>query len=361
MGAGLSGLACAITLEKNGIEPVIFEKRSQVGDRFINGEIMLSVLNRPVRDSIAYLAEEYGIYLKPVGNIKRLILYSEREMAQVTGHIGFSNIRGRDADSFDRQLENQVKSKIVFNSDYSYEELLQDFTHVVMATGDAAYTGKIQNYQQDLTVTLKGATVEGEFNRYTVRAWLNNRLAPKGYGYLIPLSNSEAQIVISYPDYPENQKEDLGKLWDRFYNRVCQDLEQDFKVTDRFEVTRYIIGTCQYPRIGNTYFVGNCFGVINPFLGFGQFNALLTGIYAGLSISGKGSYAELTEGIRKNYHNSLVLRRAFEQLSNKGYDRLVKRIKGRLGNFIFKNTSLDPLKYASYFLKPWLRFKGRHV
>jgi len=27
MGAGLSGLACAITLEKHGIEPTVFEKK----------------------------------------------------------------------------------------------------------------------------------------------------------------------------------------------------------------------------------------------------------------------------------------------------------------------------------------------
>jgi flavin-dependent dehydrogenase len=35
MGAGISVLSCAITLEKNGIEPVIFEKRSRVGERFV--------------------------------------------------------------------------------------------------------------------------------------------------------------------------------------------------------------------------------------------------------------------------------------------------------------------------------------
>ncbi|MGE5454026.1 MAG: NAD(P)-binding protein, partial [Methylocystaceae bacterium] len=33
MGAGLSGLCCAITLKKQGLDPVVFEKRNQVGDR----------------------------------------------------------------------------------------------------------------------------------------------------------------------------------------------------------------------------------------------------------------------------------------------------------------------------------------
>ena len=55
MGAGLSGLACAITLENNGIHPTIFEKRSCPGDRFINAEIFLSILNKPVCDAIAFI------------------------------------------------------------------------------------------------------------------------------------------------------------------------------------------------------------------------------------------------------------------------------------------------------------------
>jgi len=50
MGAGLSGLSCAMTLEKNGISPTIFEKRSQIGDRFVNGEVLLSIFAFPVHD-----------------------------------------------------------------------------------------------------------------------------------------------------------------------------------------------------------------------------------------------------------------------------------------------------------------------
>lgn len=75
MGAGLSGLVCAIMLEKNGIHPTIFEKRSQAGDRFINGEIFLSSLSKPVSDAIAYFADTYGIYLQPTSHIKNLVLY----------------------------------------------------------------------------------------------------------------------------------------------------------------------------------------------------------------------------------------------------------------------------------------------
>jgi flavin-dependent dehydrogenase len=42
-GAGMSGLSCAITLEKHGIKPTIFEKRNRVGDRFVNGGDTFSI------------------------------------------------------------------------------------------------------------------------------------------------------------------------------------------------------------------------------------------------------------------------------------------------------------------------------
>ncbi|MCR3922120.1 MAG: NAD(P)-binding protein, partial [Firmicutes bacterium] len=90
MGAGLSGLACAITLEQNGLFPDIFEHRRVVGDRFVNGEILLSLLNRPVLDSIAYFSEKHNIYLHPTANIKKLLLHSEQQQATIEGHLGFT-------------------------------------------------------------------------------------------------------------------------------------------------------------------------------------------------------------------------------------------------------------------------------
>lgn len=62
MGAGMSGLSCAIVLEKKGIYPAIFEKRSSVGDKFVNGEATFSILNRPIGDELKYLKDTYYEY-----------------------------------------------------------------------------------------------------------------------------------------------------------------------------------------------------------------------------------------------------------------------------------------------------------
>lgn len=175
MGAGLSGLACALTLEKNGISPTIFEKRSRVGDIFVNGEVLLSIFNFPVHDCIKSLSEEYGIDLKPTAAIMRLKLFSKNEKALIEGDLGFSNTCGRHQNSFESQLGQQTKSTIHYNSEKTYEQLASEYSHVVMATGDGDYAKETKNYREDLTVSIKGAAIEGDFDRYTVMAWVKQQ------------------------------------------------------------------------------------------------------------------------------------------------------------------------------------------
>lgn len=357
MGAGLSGLACAITLEKNGISPTIFEKRDTVGDRFVNGEVLLSIFTRPVEDCIASLSEEFGIHLKPTSPIQKMELFSENEKAVIEGHLGFTNIRGREQDSFEAQLQQQTESAIHFNSEETHEQLLRNYSHVVIATGDGDYAKQTRNFREDLTVSIKGATVEGSFDRYSVMAWVDYDLAPYGYCFLIPLSEKEATISIAIPDLPENADVDINDLWDFFYEKVRSQLKQELPITDQFQITRYPIGICGSGRIGNSFYVGNCFGTMMPFMGFGQYDSILSGIYAAYDLCGLGKYEELMKPLRQSYENSLVLRRLMEQLSNKGLDRIIHSLQGYWGEKLFHTKSIDPLKVASYLLRPYIKLK----
>jgi len=163
MGAGLSGLSCALTLEQNGVIPDIFENRRQVGDSFVNGEILLEALYRPVNDSIAFLAENYHIFLQPSSNIRRLVLISASKRAVIEGHLGYVTIRGRHQHSLEAQLARQVSAGIIFNSQSAYENFAREYSHVVIATGDGAYAQKLQNYDLALSASLRGATFTGDF------------------------------------------------------------------------------------------------------------------------------------------------------------------------------------------------------
>ncbi len=357
MGAGLSGLACAITLERNGITPTIFEKRSKVGDRFVNGEVLLSIFTRPVHDCIAWLSEEYGIYLNPTSNIHKLELFSKHEKAIIEGQLGFSNIRGREQDSFESQLEQQTKSAIYYNSEETYEQLLSKYSHVVLATGDGAYAKKTRNYREDLTVSIKGATVKGSFDRYTVMTWLDYDLAPYGYCFFIPFSEKEANFSIALPDLPENEEVNINDLWNLFHEKVRSQFKQELQITDQFQITRYPIGICESGRIGNTFYVGNCFGTMMPFMGFEQYESILSGVYAAYDLCGLGKYEDLMKPLRQSYEDSLVLRRSIEQLSNKGLDRIIHSLQGYWGAKLFQTKTINPLKVASYLLRPYIKIK----
>lgn len=353
MGAGLSGLSCAIYLEKHGLKPTIFEKRRLPGDRFINGEIFLHLLNKPYNDCLSYFEKEFGIVLEPVSLIEEITVFSKNKQASIKGNIGYSNIRGRHEQSSESQLAAQVKSEIIYDSDKSYDDLLHEFDRVVVATGDAEYAAKLGNYKSDLTVSLKGATVEGNFTTNNPMGWLNNNFAPQGYGFLIPFSESEATVVVAYPDYPHNRVKDPNTLYDLYYQQVCKDLSQNLKITDTFEVHGYILGICNKAKIDNTYFVGNNFGAIMPALGFGQFTSILTGVYAAQDILGMGDYDKLTQEIRHAYNNSLVLRRSLEKLDNAKLDLIVQNLNYKLVDKVFDNKGqFDYVKALSYLLRP---------
>lgn len=356
MGAGMAGLSCAVTLEKHGVFPEIFEKRSRVGDRFINMEAMFSILDRPVKDSVGFLKDEYDIHLKPISRVNKAVFHSKHNTGCIEGTIGYTNIRGRHEDSYECQLSRQVKSKIHFNSKYSYYDLCKEFDYVILATGDGAYAAQFGNYRCDLSCTLKGATVEGEFIADIVNLWFNYDIIPKGYGYLVPFNKKEANIVVAFPDYPQNIRMDLDSMWDIFFNLVSTAMDQSFRITDRFKISNYMMGICSKPVIENTYYVGNCFGTISPGLGFGQFASVLTGVYSAYDLCGLGKYEELVKPLFENYEHSLVLRRFLEGLDDDKLDIFIKNLDNRVTNDlidkIFSNTSdIDLLKLFNPSMK----------
>lgn len=358
MGAGMSGLACALTLEKHGISPDIYESRSQVGDRFVNGEVFLGLTARPAQDCVTYLSNELGIYLHPVYMIRTMSIHGPQEIAVMEGSLGHSNIRGRHEKSLEQQLYKQLRSDIHFGSQATYEDLLQEYTHVVLATGETQIARQLKNYDLALTVSMKGCTVSGAFDLNRVYTWLNDNFCPKGYAYLIPMSHQEASMVIAYPDIPQNEKLDIHTLWDNFFPRACTDLQQSLTVTDNFEINHYPIGLSRSSRIGNTFFVGNNFGSIMPFLGFGQFTSLATGVYAARDLCGLGDYTKLTRPLRRSFANSLVLRKSIEQIGNDQLDSIVQWLSTPIGSKLFTQKRVDVLRAASYLLRPWLGMKS---
>nr|WP_245345459.1 NAD(P)-binding protein [Halobacillus andaensis] len=355
MGAGLSGLACALTLEKYGYEADIYEKRSMVGDRFVIAEAMFSMFHTPFDDAVKFLSENHDIHLKPSSNIQKLYVYSEKETSCLEGHLGFTNMRGKHPESYEKQLASQLKGSITYNQNASYDEISKGYTHVVMATGDALDTKKLQPYDVAFKASFRGAVIEGDFDKTEVHVFFNNDYAPKGMGYILPHSDQEATIVLVYPQYPENEGLDKEQLWGKFLAECSRRLDQDFKIINDYSLEDYRIGTTKTARIGNTFFVGNCWGAIKPVFGFGQFESMLTGIYAAHDIAGIGSYEKLVQPLYQSYHDSLTLRRAIEKMDNKQLDRLNKSLDHALVADLITSKKINLFKILSRVLHPFSR------
>jgi len=343
MGAGLSGLCCAYILEKYGYHFDIYENRSCAEDRFADCEMIMELLNQPVRDIFSFLAREYGLYLKAANVINKIVIKSQKETAEIPAFAGYITVRGNYEDSLEKQLASNIKRKIYYGSEKTLEELKKYYDYVVLASGDGSYTENVRKYTTHIPLNIREATIEGDFDPHTVIVWLNNNFAPQGYSYLIPFNQQEANIAIIYPDYEHNKKYYIDRLWDNLLNS----LNFRFHTINNFLITDYKVGIADKLRADNILFAGNCYCSGIPFLGFGQVSAILSGIYAGLDICEKTRYESRMRKLKNSYYYSLSLKREMEKMNNKQFDKIVKLLRSPLGRTMFHSKGLSLLKYAA--------------
>ncbi|HWQ29631.1 MAG TPA: FAD-dependent oxidoreductase, partial [Negativicutes bacterium] len=104
VGAGISGLSCAIALERHGITPVIFEKRAHVGEALLYSSIWPSIISRPITDPLKYLKREYSLELSPSSHIRKMMMLSPGKRAVERGGLGYIFRRGFQDQALEAQL-----------------------------------------------------------------------------------------------------------------------------------------------------------------------------------------------------------------------------------------------------------------
>ncbi len=356
IGAGLAGLSCALTLEKHGHSADVFEKHSDISFQYKLAELMTPILHRPIDDAVKFFSEKHDIHLKPTTNVQKIFVHSPSESAFVEGNLGFINMRGDHAEAYEKQIAEQlVNTKIHCNQNITYKEISKEYTHVVIATGDVLDTQQIQPIEISLASTFAGAIVQGDFIPNEVHTWFDNTLAPKGMVYFLPHSKNQGTLVLVYPQYEETLVKDKNKYWKEALVQASQTLKQNLIIEEEFSLKDYNVGKSKYPRIGNTFFVGNCMGAITPFLGFGQSSSMLSGIYAAYDICGLGDYEELSAPLYKDYEDSLTLRKAIERLSNDQLDLVAKSLHVKTIDNLITKPNMSILKVLSHLLNPFIR------
>ncbi len=319
LGAGLAGLACAHELERLGVQPVLYEKRHRVGERFPNTEVMPQFLHHaPGQDIWHYVRRNLHLPLQPSAVLNRITVHSPQRQVQTGGHLGYLTIRGHDERSLERQLERHIRAPIHFNAAPQPEELAARYDRVVIATGTCEPTRALGLWQRDLAWWGRGAIVRGDFEPTAVQMWLHTDYALTGNGYLAPLDERHATVGVGVPD---SNAGEIDRLWQRFQaaeGRHWQ-IEQEIK----FE--KYEVGRAARVVTGPYLLVGNAGGFLDPLFLGGQCNAMTSGVMAARQlVQGDDSLVRYWRTYRRYYRRLLALRYRANRLTNQDFDRLVR-------------------------------------
>jgi flavin-dependent dehydrogenase len=319
IGAGISGLACAGELEKYGISPVIFEKKSYIGDAYAHVSVILEIIHRPIRDVLRYLRDNFDIDIKPINTINTIVHNSPGISTTIKGNFGYFLKNNREPDCVRNQLKNRLrKSVIELDTFGDYDKLEKQYDRIVIATGQSIQAKELGCWQQWTASYVKGACVEGNFDPNTLTMWLNKDYCKDGYAYLTPFSRERASLVLVVTDVEEKE---VDNYWSLFLNaeNIKYEIIETFKLPHN-------AGYVYPPALGKFIFVGNAAGGFEPFLGFGLLHGIIMGISAARTIATGKSYEKqiksvISENIRMRY-----IRKTFNTLTNRGYDNIVSLI-----------------------------------
>lgn len=343
IGAGVAGLSCAYELEKYGIIPTIYERNGFIGEQYEHVTSVLDIFHRPIKDSRRYIKKKYDISLTPLNTINNLVHFSPNKTTTIKGDFGHFYLRGRESDSIKNQLYSHLKkTNIIFNKLADYRELAQRYDYVVIANGISNYTEELGCWQSWVNTYIKGAVVTGNFDPNSLLMWINKEYCKNGYAYLTPFNSKRASIILVVTDIVEKQ---IDEFWELFFStenfdyNIISEYKQEHK-------TGFV-----YPlKLNNIYITGNAAGGIDPFLGFGQTNALFYGIFAAISIAQGKNYQKLQSKLQKNNLNLHEFRKAFNQLCNKDYDLIVSTIGLPGIKHAFYYTNLNVVKTGGFLL-----------
>jgi digeranylgeranylglycerophospholipid reductase len=338
IGAGTSGLSCAIELERNGIYPVIYERNGFIGEYQPHVSAFLGLLTRPAADPVKFMDRELGIKFRPLNQFRKVIHFSPHNQLTVSGPLGHFMIRGKEEISVQGQLYRQIQSKVYFNSYVRPEDIEREFDYVVVADGHWSAPERYGIWQEVMRVWLKGGIFAGDFADDTLLMWLDNELTKGIYIYSAPYSNNKAVIAQVVRGIGH---EELNGYWHRFLE--SRGILKKYSLLESWELP-HRMGFVKTNRVGKVYFVGAAGGGVEPFLGFGQFNAVFSGVMAGRSIAHGTDIDILLSNIRKKGQELMTLRTLMNTASNRDFDRLLAVMKTPgLRSLVYK-TDIDVLK-----------------
>ncbi|MGE5415350.1 MAG: FAD-dependent oxidoreductase [Acidobacteriota bacterium] len=352
IGAGVAGLACAHELERQGIYPTIYERKSFIGDIESHVTATLQIINRPIKDWVAYVRGKYDLNITPLNNLNRITHIGPHKTTVIKGKMGYFFKRNREEDSVMKQIHSQLNhSNIIFNVYADYQKLYDQYDYIVIANGQSNYTNELGCWHGTTSGWVRGAVILGDFDPTELIIWVNKEYSNKGYAYLSPFNDKQASICLFVP---YTKKADLQNYWELFlYTEKIK-----YTIIEEFEV-RHSGGFVHPAKYDKFYFAGMAGGAVDPFLGFGQVKSILQGIYAAESIVTGQDYAKLSKLVIDKTHAMWEMRLAFDKAENSDYDLIFTAIGiPGLQHLIYK-TPINILNVGGSILRFSRRLKDR--
>ncbi|OPY60352.1 MAG: glutamate synthase subunit beta [Pelotomaculum sp. PtaU1.Bin065] len=347
IGAGPSGLACALELERRGINPDIFERSGKVGYAVPRVEILLQLFQRPQRDLLHYLFNNFGIKLKPLSRVQSYIMYSSRHTVPIKGKLGYLIERGQSRNAVEVQLAKSLRSKIKFHTHAGYRALASEYDYVVVAEGNHAAANELKTWETTVTAWAKGAIVLGRFDPGTAFVYFNTDFARHGFGSFKPFNSERALLSLQVPYIDHSE---LNYYWNNF-----MEIEKFHpEIIETYELF-YTGGVTSRQQVDNILLTGNSGGFTDSFLGLGLLPGMISGAMAGKAIAEGLNYERLVSPLISQVKRLSAFRKAFNTMNNDSLDHLIGTIGLPGIKHIIYNTNVDVLNLLYPFIVKYFR------
>jgi digeranylgeranylglycerophospholipid reductase len=276
LGSGLSGLACALALEQNGMEYELFDKMHVYGEHYQYASCTLKDTARGI-DWLKQVKSDTGIEIQPLSEVNRIVLHSGDRIHEYAGNFGWLLEHGQGKNALAEQIVCQLTQTPQYSTYADWAYLRKTYDIVVMcgmAGTLSVHTGDWDAYKP---VFIRGATVLGSFDEHSISITSNKEYCPDGVLYRIPLSRSKAMLALCLTNITP---EELAPHWEAFLKEEDMRLE----VIEEFETVHHA-GTPRSNSNGNMWFAECGAGFFDPFLGWGPLTSIAEGYRIGSCIS----------------------------------------------------------------------------